>query len=337
MNFIIDIPKKEGFGEDATPINLDVIPERKGVISVFDGLGGSGSVVYKEGEETHTGAYLASRVVRDTTIDFFTNLKDEDCNYKIDSSQLHKYKTLIVKNLNEKLKKQTFETSKLKSSLIRTFPTTLALINYELSDNGVGVDVIWAGDSRAYLLNPKSGLLQLSKDDLKLQNDPFENIERDSPLSNMINLEEDFFLNHLNFHFELPVILLVATDGCFGYYPTPMHFEHAILSSIKNSNSINEMQFSLTEEFKKVTGDDSSMSLTIVNVNDFIGFKSLFLDRFEELYRDYMKDIIAYQSKINELSATKNKIISEIDELEVERKEFNKRCWEKYKVEHYKH
>lgn len=337
MNFIIDIPKKDGFGEDATPIKIDVIPERKVVISVFDGLGGSGSVVYKEGEEAHTGAYLASRVVRNTTIDFFTNLKDADCNYRLTSSQLHMFKTLIVKNLNEKLSKQTFETSKLKSSLIRTFPTTLALINYELSDNGVDADVIWAGDSRAYSLSPNLGLVQLSKDDLKLQNDPFENIERDSPLSNMINLEEDFFLNHLNFHFDSPVILLVATDGCFGYYPTPMHFEYAILSSIKNSNSIEEMQSSLTEEFKNVTGDDCSMALTLVNFKDFVGFKSLFSDRFEELYRVYMKDIFSYQSRINELIMNKNQIIAEIDELEVKRKEHNKGCWEKYKVEHYKH
>lgn len=56
--------------------------------------------------------------------------------------------------------------------------------------------MIWAGDSRAYVLKPDKGLIQLSKDDLKLDNDPFENLKNDSPLSNMICLENDFKLNH---------------------------------------------------------------------------------------------------------------------------------------------
>ena len=50
MDIIIDIPKKENFGEDAPPINLEVSLKNR-IISVFDGLGGSGSTIYEENGE----------------------------------------------------------------------------------------------------------------------------------------------------------------------------------------------------------------------------------------------------------------------------------------------
>ncbi|MBK7637414.1 MAG: hypothetical protein IPJ13_26350 [Saprospiraceae bacterium] len=124
-------------------------------------------------------------------------------------------------------------------------------------------------------MSPEKGLIQISKDDLKLDNDPYENIENDSPLSNMINLEEDFKLNHKACTFELPIIAIVATDGCFGYYSTPMHFEFHLLNSLMQSNVEEEFKNKLIDELGRVSGDDFSLSLTSIQTIEFLKFKGI--------------------------------------------------------------
>ncbi|MFM7681405.1 MAG: hypothetical protein ACKO7P_01485, partial [Bacteroidota bacterium] len=260
MNIILDIPKKENQGEDAPPINLEITSKTR-VISVFDGLGGSGSTIYEENGEKRTGAYISSRVVSKVVLDFFVDLKNQNTTYEVNNEFIENLKIQIINSLEEKLKLQKYEVSKLKSSLIRTFPTTMALINCEIEDCQTKLDIIWAGDSRAYVLTPDKGLIQLTKDDLKLDNDPFENLKSDSPLSNMICLENDFKLNHKTFSFDTPLLVIVASDGCFGYYSTPMHFEYYLLHSLMDSNSEQEFKDKLKQEFSKVSGDDFSLSL----------------------------------------------------------------------------
>ncbi|MBK7637415.1 MAG: hypothetical protein IPJ13_26355 [Saprospiraceae bacterium] len=143
MHIIIDIPKKEQSGEDAPPINLEIISDRIRVISVFDGLGGSGSTIYEENGEKNTGAYIASRVTRNSTFVYFDKLKNQNTPYEINSALVENLKNQIISNLNDTLKLQKYEISKLKSSLIRTFPTTIALIHAELSEeNQAKIDVV---------------------------------------------------------------------------------------------------------------------------------------------------------------------------------------------------
>lgn len=330
MNLIIDIPKKENFGEDAPPINLEISSKNR-VISVFDGLGGSGSTIYEENGEKRTGAYISSRVVSKVVFDFFNNFKNQNMTVDVNTDFIENLKSQIITALEEKLKLQKYEVSKLKSSLIRTFPTTLALINCDIEESKTKLDIIWAGDSRAYILTANKGLIQLSKDDLKLDNDPFENLKNDSPLSNMICLENDFKLNHKTYFFENPLIVIVATDGCFGYYSTPMHFEYYLLKSIMDSNSDIEFKYKLEQEFSKVSGDDFSLSLSSIIVKNFNEIKETFRNRFEEVYQYYMKDILDLENKIIELNRTILENENKKNILEQQKNEKNMELWSEYK------
>jgi hypothetical protein len=331
MDLIIDIPKKENFGEDAPPINLEVSLKNR-VISVFDGLGGSGSTIYEENGEKKTGAYISSRVVATVVLDYFDNLKNQNTTYEVNAEFIENLKTQIITALEEKLKLQKYEVSKLKSSLIRTFPTTLALIHCDFEDNKTKLDVIWAGDSRAYVLKPDKGLIQLSKDDLKLDNDPFENLKNDSPLSNMICLENDFKLNHKTYFFENLLLAIVATDGCFGYYSTPMHFEYYLLKTIMDSNNELEFKDKLEQEFSKVSGDDFSLSLTSIFDKNFNEIKEVFRNRFEEVYQYFMKDILDLESKIKNLNRTILENENKKNLLEQQKNVKNLELWTEYKL-----
>jgi serine/threonine protein phosphatase PrpC len=336
MNFTIDIPKKEGLGEDAPPVYMSSADEKRVVVAVFDGLGGAGSTLYEEDGISLTGAYIASREVSNSVSNYFKGLIDEK-NFEITPEIISELKIKIRTELEEKLKKQKFEQSKLKSSLIRTFPTTLALaiVNFEAETSEI--DILWAGDSRIYILNAVDGLIQLTKDDLKLENDPFENIGNDSPLSNMIHLDDDFTINHLNSKIENPFFVLAATDGCFGYYPTPMHFEHLLLNNLFTSNSEIEWKEKITSELKSISGDDFSLALKYVqnSAESFEEIKKLFRDRLEELHMDYMSDINKSEAEITQLKSKENELQLEISKLEVERKNLYKSLWESYKIKNY--
>jgi serine/threonine protein phosphatase PrpC len=324
MNLTIDIAKKENQGEDAPPINLEISLNKR-VISVFDGLGGSGSTIYEENGEKRTGAYISSRVVSKVVFDFFDDLKNQNITYEVNNEFIENLKNRIIISLEEKLKLQKYEVSKLKSNLIRIFPTTIALINCHIDDKKTILDVIWAGDSRAYVLTPDEGLIQLSKDDLKLDNDPFENLKSDSPLSNMVCLENDFKLNHKTYSFENPLLVIVASDGCFGYFSTPMHFEYYLLKTLMDSNNDIEFKDELEQEFSKVSGDDFSLSLSCTLDKNYNEIKEVFRNRFEELYNLYLKDILTIEENLKKCEDEKERLIFQKNEM------FQK-LWAEYKL-----
>lgn len=329
MNITIDIPKKENLGEDAPPILLSSFEESKSIVAVLDGLGGSGSTIYEEDGISQTGAYIASREVRNTVFRYFENLFNNE-DFEITSDTINELKQQIKSDLNIKLKKQKFEQSKLKSSLIRTFPTTLALGMVTKKNDYAEIDLLWAGDSRVYILNANDGLIQLTKDDLKIDNDPFENIENDSPLSNMIHLDDDFTINHFCQKVDAPFFIIAATDGCFGYYPTPMHFEYLLISSLLNSNSENDWNEKITQELKNISGDDFSLSLKYI-ANDAIQFgeiKEKFRNRRETLHLEYIKEIKDLESELSKLE-------DRVKELKENKKVLYKSLWDKYKIVNY--
>jgi serine/threonine protein phosphatase PrpC len=335
MELLINIPKKEGAGEDAPALYLSLQDGKFSIIGVFDGMGGSGSALYEENGETHTGAYIASRLVKETTEKFFKE-KIHKSEFVFTQNNVDELKNIIVENLRNKLKSQQYKESKLKSSLIRTFPTTLAVGLIVKQDENLKMNLLWAGDSRIYLLSMKKGLVQLTKDDLKLNNDPFQNIENDSPLSNMINLDEGFKINFKEIEDNYPTIVLAVTDGCFGYYPTPMHFEHLLLQTMQEASSVDEWKQKIIERLQQVSGDDCSMSIVYFDKKEmkFVQLKDLYKSR-NEIFQDFMNEISKLEQSYTELKNIEESTKKLIAQNENERKELHKNLWSKYKNNNY--
>lgn len=333
-NFVIDIPKEKSV-EDAPPLFVVSNDKQRYVIGVFDGMGGSGSTLYEENNEIHTGAYLASREAKKAVEQFFRDRFDED-NFSFIQNDIELLKKKIIEKLKKKLSKQQYGKSNIKSNLVRTFPTTMAVGLISFLSKKAKIKVLWAGDSRIYCLSTKKGLIQLTKDDLKVDNDPFQNIKNDSPLSNMVNLSNDFSLNFKEIEENMPAVFLAATDGCFQFFPTPMHFENMLLQTLQNAKSIEEWKNKISDVLKNISGDDCSISLLCLADNkiDFISFKKLFKTRNETLYCDFMKDIEEQEKVIANLKERQNQI-EYIEQLEIKRNKLYENLWLKYKETSY--
>ena len=316
-------------GEDAKPISLYNKRTKSGLISVFDGLGGAGGAVYKgEDNSSHTGAYFASRLARETVKEYFNAL------FETESTEIQEKTTWgdLKAELGEKFKKKAAELDKnpsiIKSPLIKRLPTTMAAIyfreNPENSEQYMCYP-IWAGDSRCYVLTSREGLQQLTQDELILAGDAFENIRDESPLTNCINADTDFWLRSKAISERSPCVLLVATDGCFGYLSTPMHFENLLLRTLQMSEDEKRWEEKLIDKFQKIAGDDVSMAIVAIGWDDdFKTFKQGFKDRYDTIKKTYIDKLDKIDQEIENLEQKKQDHINK-------RKHLHKKYWEKYK------
>lgn len=252
-----------GHGEDAPP--LLIINGKACAVGVFDGMGGSGaSLCESKFGKGYTKAYVASRIVASSMEIFLQNhLPTNDVS--VDDME-----AVIKRILREE--KEAFPpkvVSSLRSKLVRDYPTTIAVVTLHEYDKNMQVDSYWAGDSHCYLWN-KDGFFQISKDDLEENNDPMENLRNDSPISNCVCADREFVIHHKPITLtKEPVVILCASDGCFGYYQTPMHFEYILKSSLQKAKNEEEWKDLLKNEILKVTGDDCSLSLIAMGFPSF--------------------------------------------------------------------
>jgi len=306
--------KKDGFGEDSEPLLIQ--NKNNGVLGVFDGLGGSGAGVYENEKGRYTGAYIASRLAKQICKDYFNSTS----NFENIESEL---KEKLKNGLDSKLKEYPKSTSNLKSSIIRIFPTTLSIITYILIDNDLCIDSYWAGDSRNFYLN-ENGLTQISKDDLEISQDPLENLRNDAPISNCICQDRDFNIHQYHTKVKIPCILISATDGCFGYYQTPMNFEMLLLETLLSSANEIEWKENIIRTLIPISGDDFSLSLTMLGLS-FDNWKEEMKKRRNYLFKNIISIIDNSECKIQETKV----ILTE--HIEGKEKLINK-LWEEYKM-----
>ncbi|MDR1867170.1 MAG: hypothetical protein LBQ77_02750 [Treponema sp.] len=300
-----------GHGEDASPLCEQL--DRGVLLGVFDGLGGAGSRKYTVNNTTKSGAYYASHLVHDAVNTFFKqphhiqSVDKHSINRSVRNELVPKLKKLIVSTLKEWLKKNEQGLPNLKSSLIKRLPTTAAVVylfsgqavdfnhlsSEEVMDLSPGLDLhslfLWSGDSRGYMLDPVNGLMQCTHDDLRSGGDAWENLWDDSPMSNYINADSDFSLNFYIKPMYNKSILFSATDGCFGYLKSPMHFEYLLLSTMNNAASMTLWESLLTTEIKSATSDDATLSLAAIGWNDFAELKKDFKERLKYISQEYIK------------------------------------------------
>ncbi len=269
---------EEGHGEDAPPLLID-----KGnscAVGVFDGMGGAGAKICDTSSvgADHTQAYISSRIVCSAMDLFLQN------HLPTDDVTVEDMKAVIKRKLKEE--KETFPpkaVSSLRSKLVREYPTTLAIVTLHENEGTYRVNSYWAGDSHCYLWT-KGGFYQISQDDLEEDNDPMENLHNDSPLTNCICSDRDFTIHHISIPLNKePVIILCASDGCFGYYQTPMHFEHVMKYCLQEAKDEQEWALLLKDKFLKVTGDDCSLSLVAKGFSSFEELKRIMNSKSSEI------------------------------------------------------
>ena len=261
--------KVEGHGEDAPP--LLIMKGDACAVGVFDGMGGSGAALCESDYgKDYTKAYVASRIVA-SSVDVFLNNHLPTADISVED-----LKVVVKRRLDEEQEKYPPQTkSLLRSKLVRDYPTTLAIVTLQKQENTLQIDSYWSGDSRCYLWT-KDGFFQISKDDLEEDNDPMVNLRNDAAISNCICGDRNFEINHKQIDVKKdPVIIMCATDGCFGYFPTPMHFEYILKSSLQEAKDQMDWQKRIEKRIQAVTGDDASLALIGIGFETFKQVKSM--------------------------------------------------------------
>jgi len=325
ISFAFNLGKIRDQGEDSDPILRDG-PDL-GLLGVFDGMGGAGGTVYETPEGRRTGAYLASRIARDVVEQRMLDLLEPDWHLN-GKAAARNLQHSIQQALKQRLQELNPAPSSLRSRLIRALPTTMALVALQRIQPGGPTwagHVFWAGDSRAYVFESR-GASQLSTDDLRDPGDALANLRRDSVVSNALSADTEFHINYRRVELRSPFLVVCATDGCFGYVRTPMHFEYLVLSHLLEARNTEAWSSALQAEIAAVTGDDAAMSTLGVGA-DLKEFQKLFAPRVGELASDFIEPL-------DELSDAVTRAEQELRALQSRQLDEMTERWNRYKSDY---
>jgi serine/threonine protein phosphatase PrpC len=325
ISFAFNLGKIPDQGEDSDPILRDG-PDL-GLLGVFDGMGGAGGTVYETPEGRRTGAYLASRIARDVVEQRMLDLLEPDWHLN-GKAAARNLQHAIQQALKQRLQELNPAPSSLRSRLIRALPTTMALVALQRTQPGGqtwAAHVFWAGDSRAYVFESR-GASQLSTDDLRDPGDALANLRRDSVVSNALSADTEFHINYRRVELRSPFLVVCATDGCFGYVRTPMHFEYLVLSHLLEARNTEAWSSALQSEIAAVTGDDAAMSTLGVGA-DLTEFQKLFAPRVGELASNFI-------GPLDELSDAATRAEQELRELQSRQLDEMTERWNRYKLDY---
>lgn len=264
-------------GEDAFAYNLS----RNDIhtIAVFDGCGGAGAWKYQEFMDS-TGAFIAAQAVANSFLSWFNSVSLESLSNvdSLSNSFMEESHSLLVKLKNY------CAPMGVSGSLIKSFPCTasIALVS-QANDDALVLTALNAGDSRVYFLTPSNGLVQITNDDSRGHPDPLDSLRDNAPLSNMLNADKAYVIKSRQVKLMYPCAVICATDGAFGYVRSPMDFEHLLLKSLLEANSIEEFEKILQSAIVAITGDDSTLLMAFYGYNDYSSIKTSLSHRFESV------------------------------------------------------
>lgn len=323
--FSFRLDKVKDHGEDADPV---LICESDHIVLVaFDGLGGAGSQKMNIQGEEKSSAYFSSRLISSKTKTFFTNLLGQGSNEEVELEYLLSDSLKdTFQNAFDLFKSQnSIPVSRIKSSIIRSLPSTIAGIYILQGDNNHSECYTFsAGDSRVYSLHPNLGLQQLTSDDLDQEGDAFDNLTNDSKMSNFISPDLDFKINTKHYRFQDSRIFFACTDGCFDYVSTPMEFEYLLISEMSNSATLEEWSKGIQDKLHVLpVSDDCSMALAFHGWQNYDSLKQSFSERLKYLQERYIQP---FEKDRKEISLLRNKLADEdegIIQLEADKKMLN--------------
>lgn len=273
-----------------------VMGENCAVAAVFDGSGGIGSRKYPKYMD-HTGAYMASRAVSGALHDWFHESMEKSMESsgsglakgREAAAQMKEYMLRAMRVVG----KYGGETSRIFGTMVKDFPTTAAIAVVRDTEDGTEIQCFWAGDSRVYLLD-RNGLAQLTEDDLEGKN-AMSNLQSDGALTNVVSLDSSFEIHYsrpLRFREKEAYSIFAASDGCFGYVPTPMDFEDLLLGTLEESQSVNSFERKLDENIRSIAGDDYSLAWISFGYGDYPQMKEVLKARRQLLQKDYIQPLV---------------------------------------------
>ena len=272
--------KRVELGEDAEPSFVSQNDGTRLLVGVYDGMGGSGGAIARQTRRGPvTQAYDASRITRAVAERWFGGLPPGALDAAGAASSLHDD---LTRALTDRATTLVGGTSGLVGTLKRTLPSTIATVVVETDRTATRLTALWAGDSRCYVLTPSRGLQQISRDDTAIQ-DALDALLADPPVDNVVCTDRNFTIHHAVTVESEPVVVVVASDGCFGYVPSPPLFEHQILWALTSVGSAGEWMQSLLDVLGHQAQDDTSLAVAAIGFLDFAAVKEAFSGRFHEL------------------------------------------------------
>lgn len=244
---------------------------------VFDGCGGLGSKRY-ERLNNKSGAFISSQTC---AMVFNDEMEKMPSATPVDNTYVSHLKDAFLATL-KKHEQQYGQQSGLVGSMVRTLPCTGSMVivtESRTTAHALHLDIIQAGDSRVYVMRPKEGLQQVTRDELAGNPDALKNLYVSAAMTNVINIDKDFTLTHISFDLEMPFAVLCASDGVFGYVKTPMHFEKIVLDSLESSNSFAFFEKAFYNGVTSITGDDSTAVMPFYGWDSFEQLKEAFSKR----------------------------------------------------------
>jgi serine/threonine protein phosphatase PrpC len=323
ISFGFNLQKIPGQGEDSDPVVRH--GRELGLVAVFDGMGGAGGTLYETADGPRTGAYLASRIARDVVEQRMVALLDPEWNLD-GAAAAQDLQRSVRAALQDRLVELKAPASGLRSRLLRALPTTMALAALQRQEPGGDrwtCHLFWAGDSRAYVFEPGAGARQLTTDDIRDRGDAMANLREDSLVSNAMSADTDFVVNHREVELTAPFLVVAATDGCFGYLPSPMHFEHLVLAALRDSADTGAWSAAVQSAVAAVTGDDAAMA-TLGFGADHDGFRTAFAERTGELEDRWI-------APLDDLDTALRDQERKLAEVQADRHEQQAQMWAAYK------
>lgn len=289
MVLSINREAKKDAGEDSFCYSFGA---EAGMLGVFDGCGGLGAQRHKFYSEK-TEAYMASRLCAGAFFDSFASVfPGKDTAEKLAESYCAATSSACARVLTTYRPQKQAGELQIKGSMVRSLPSTVSAALIQKDRNGTYlVCPMWAGDSRTYLLT-KDGLAQLTVDDISVP-DPMENLYEDGILKNILCEGQTPQLHMTKVSLQEPFCVFSATDGCFGYFSTPMEFEGVLLETMLSSGSAAAWEAALCDRIGRVAGDDFTLCLAAYGFSSFRALQTAFSSRFKDIQNTYLKTLLA--------------------------------------------